>query len=58
MVVFFIDKDHSASYNKALTKNSPKEYLKYILDKGYGEDSLLNMWLGVINTYNLQQFDK
>lgn len=45
-------------YKEALNKNSPKEYLKCILDKGYGESSLLNMWLGVINIYDLRKFDK
>lgn len=54
----YVDLISGDYYNKALTKNSPKEYLKYILDKGYGESTLLNMWLGVINIYDLQQFDK
>lgn len=44
-------------YKEALNKSSPKEYLRYIINKGYGESSLFNMWLGVIDIYNLQQFD-
>lgn len=45
-------------YCGALQTESPKEYLRYILNKGYGEDHLLGMWLGVIDIYDLYEFDK
>lgn len=45
-------------YCGALKTDSPKEYLRYIINKGYGETSLLNMWLGLIDMYDLKEFDK
>ena len=44
-------------YKQALTKSTPKEYLSYILSKGYGEEHLLDMWLGVMKLYKLYDFD-
>lgn len=45
-------------YYGALETDSPKEYLRYVLSKGYGESGLLDMWIGVINNYNLTQYDQ
>lgn len=44
-------------YKGALKTNSPKEYLSYILNKGYGEKESLKVWLEMIELYNLEEFD-
>ena len=44
-------------YCAALETETPADYLAYVLSKGYGEAELYNMWLGVINIYDLTQYD-
>ena len=44
-------------YGKALETNSPAEYFSYVLSKGYGEPELYEMWLGVMDIYDLAQYD-
>ena len=44
-------------YCAALETETPADYLAYVLSKGYGEAELHNMWLGVINIYDLTQYD-
>lgn len=44
-------------YGEALETNSPAEYFSYVLSKGYGEPELYEMWLGVMDIYDLAQYD-
>lgn len=44
-------------YCAALEAETPSDYLAYVLSKGYGEAELHSMWLGVINIYDLTQYD-
>lgn len=44
-------------YKDALNTSSPKEYLSYILNKGYGGKESLWVWLEMIELYNLEEFD-
>lgn len=44
-------------YCAALETETPADYLAYVLSKGYGEAELHSMWLGVINIYDLTQYD-
>ncbi len=44
-------------YNTALTKDTPAEYIDYILKQGYGEYELYDMWLYLIDLYDLEQYD-
>ena len=56
-VLDYINLMKSKSYIGALSTKTPKAYLQYVLSKGYGESSLLSMWLGVIEHYDLTQYD-
>lgn len=44
-------------YNKAFTYDNDRDYLNYILSKGYGEESLLNVWLSLINMYDTTKYN-
>lgn len=43
-------------YCKALDAKTPAEYFEYVLYKGYGEPELYEMWLGVVNLYDLEDW--
>ena len=53
----YINLMQSDSYAGALKTKTPKAYLQYVLGRGYGDSSLLNMWLGVIEHYDLAKYD-
>lgn len=57
-VIDYIKLISGSYYGKALETSSPKEYLSYILSRGYGESGLLSMWLGVMDIYDLDRLDR
>lgn len=44
-------------YNHAFTYDNDRDYLAYILSKGYGEKELLGTWLSLIKMYNTTQYN-
>ncbi len=44
-------------YNGAFQYESDRDYLAYILSKGYGEEHLLDTWLSIIRLYNTTQYN-
>ena len=56
-VIDYINLISGNYYNKVLETNSPAEYFSYVLSKGYGEPELYEMWLGVMDIYDLTQYD-
>jgi hypothetical protein len=49
---------NSDYYVGALSTDSPDEYLEYVVNKGYANESALSMWLGVIDIYDLKTLDE
>ena len=44
-------------YCNVLNITDHREYIQYILDKGYGEPHLIDMWMSLIDMYDLKQYD-
>lgn len=44
-------------YKDVLNITDHYSYVSYIIDKGYGEERMIDTWLSVIHMYNLKKYD-
>jgi hypothetical protein len=45
-------------YQKVLASKSPQSYLKTLLNNGYGTTSMLDVWMSVIDIFDLTTYDR